>query len=67
MVDLKLDIEKTNTYNMENNQDLEYLFNSYIRGTAKGKPNKRGLKNLILALEANEIYLIAKQNGNIIR
>ncbi len=49
---------------MENNKNIEYLFKSYLKGTSKGKPNSRGLNNLILALKANEIYLIAKQNGN---
>jgi hypothetical protein len=54
---------------MENNfsDDIDYFYNNYKRATAKGKPNPRALKNLIIALQTNEIYLIAKQNGNTIR
>jgi len=44
---------------MEKVSDLQYLFDKYIEGTRIGKPNQRGFKNLILALEANEIYLVA--------
>jgi len=40
-------------------QDLQYLFDKYIESTRRGKPNKKGLKQLLLALEAHEIYLVA--------
>jgi hypothetical protein len=50
---------KQNNNQMETVSDLQYLFDKYIEGTRKLVPNKRGLKNLILALEANEIYLVS--------
>jgi hypothetical protein len=49
------------------NDDIDYFYNNYKRATAKGKPNPRALKNLIIALEVNEIYLTTKQDGNTIR
>lgn len=46
-----------------NKDDLKYLFNQYLKAVDRGKPAPRAAKNLILALEANEIYLHIKNKN----
>ena len=45
---------------MVTNDDLKYLFDLYLNSINRGKQAPRAAKNLILALEANEIYLHMK-------
>jgi len=52
-------LKKLTKTTMEIVSDLQYLFDKYIESTRRGKPNKKGLKQLLLALEAHEIYLVA--------
>lgn len=54
-------IKKFGIVNLEDNSDLQYIFDRYIFATERGKPNPTLFKQLIAMLEAKEIYLIAKQ------
>jgi len=46
---------------MDDTKDLIYLLDKYVKATENGKPAPRIRKQLILALDAHDIYLEMKQ------